>query len=388
MNEHKLLNAGFYSRDIFNLLQVDDLSDQGKILYNLYKGFYDNDDSSLACDKDIIYSKINRLYPKHAEILCRVVESYSSTISIVNIQEELLELRKHRLELSLANALLGNRGNVSDLLEEYNNLSIGITDKYIIKQRDIQDTLNGLDQDSLIPIYPKSLNNVLEGGVPRGTQVLIFARPEVGKTTFVLNLAAVSIYKGLTILYAGFEDGSRTYHMRVMSRLIGKDKSFILSNKEAAISLAETNGLERFLFVDHSDIADLDDLVNFITNNKFDILIVDQARQLNVTGKTSETERLPEISRTLRRLAQKHNFVSVLVHQAGNEANNKLILDQGDAFMSKTAFPGDTDLMIGIGANEEYLNQGRRMLTLCRNKINGNHAQIPITIIPELVKIQ
>ena len=272
MNEHKLLNAGFYSRDIFNLLQVDDLSDQGKILYNLYKGFYDNDDSSLACDKDIIYSKINRLYPKHAEILCRVVESYSSTISIVNIQEELLELRKHRLELSLANALLGNRGNVSDLLEEYNNLSIGITDKYIIKQRDIQDTLNGLDQDSLIPIYPKSLNNVLEGGVPRGTQVLIFARPEVGKTTFVLNLAAVSIYKGLTILYAGFEDGSRTYHMRVMSRLIGKDKSFILSNKEAAISLAETNGLERFLFVDHSDIADLDDLVNFITNNKFDIL--------------------------------------------------------------------------------------------------------------------
>ena len=56
--------------------------------------------------------------------------------------------------------------------------------------------------------------------------------------------------------------------------------------------------------------------------------------------------------------------------------------------MSKTAFPGDTDLMIGIGANEEYLNQGRRMLTLCRNKINGNHAQIPITIIPELVKIQ
>ena len=71
------------------------------------------------------------------------------------------------------------------------------------------------------------------------------------------------------------------------------------------------------------------------------------------------------------------------VTQAGESAQNKLVLSMGDVEWSNTGIPGAADLMIGIGLDDEYLSTDKRMLSIPKNKVNGRHGAFPTWINPK-----
>ena len=60
------------------------------------------------------------------------------------------------------------------------------------------------------------------------------------------------------------------------------------------------------------------------------------------------------------------------------------MLDGGDIDFSNVGIPAQADLLIGIGCNAEYEQQGLRMLTLIKNKIGAVEDHFPAKIVKAL----
>jgi len=98
-------------------------------------------------------------------------------------------------------------------------------------------------------------------------------------------------------------------------------------------------------------------------------------------------QKLAMAGNAMRRLAKKHNIVVVSIHQAADSADGKLSLALRDMYMSRTALQGDVDLAIGIGWNPTFPDN-RRMMSICKNKMNGWHGTKPIIIEPALTRVR
>jgi hypothetical protein len=101
----------------------------------------------------------------------------------------------------------------------------------------------------------------------------------------------------------------------------------------------------------------------------------------------TKVEKNEELSIGLRQIAKKYNVASVIVHQADNDAHGKLVLDKSNMHFSNIGVQGQMDVMIGMGMDAQGEQSGRRMLTLCKNKNNGNHANIPIQVNAALSQV-
>ena len=100
-----------------------------------------------------------------------------------------------------------------------------------------------------------------------------------------------------------------------------------------------------------------------------------------IGGKSeSRTNQLEAAATFARNMAIKHKMVSISATQAGDSARNKAILDMGDVDYSNTGIPAQADLMIGIGGTEEQESSGIRVLSLCKNKITGQHDNWPVRL--------
>lgn len=65
--------------------------------------------------------------------------------------------------------------------------------------------------------------------------------------------------------------------------------------------------------------------------------------------------------------------VSLTQANAGDEARPKVWLRDSDVDSSRTGLPAQADLLLGIGADDDMLNTGARAVSLCKNKLSGNH---------------
>ena len=106
-------------------------------------------------------------------------------------------------------------------------------------------------------------------------------------------------------------------------------------------------------------------------------------RLLNIPGEEIGTvKHIETASNTMRTIAKKYGIVTVSITQAGDSAYNKLVLEQGDVYFSNTGVPGSADLMIGVGINDDFEYNNKRMLSICKNKINGKHEYFPVKVDP------
>ena len=78
----------------------------------------------------------------------------------------------------------------------------------------------------------------------------------------------------------------------------------------------------------------------------------------------------------------------ITVTQAGDSASGKSILDMGDVDSSNTGIPAQADVMVGIGMSDEDEANGRRVISLPKNKPGGNHGTFPVLVDPTKSRIR
>lgn len=389
--EKKLLAASIADRAIFNqLLSTNiekELSDPIKIIYKEITNYYNTDSKAKSVDVDLVKQALERKYPKHFKALNMILESLGD-VSGLNVLDTYIALRRNAIGMRLSSALLNqDDAKVEELIEDYGSLcsvhDISDADEdevYIgASLREL-----GVEEEREFTLYPKSLQERTRGA-GRGHHILVFARPEAGKSLVSINLACTMAKQGHTVLYIGNEDPPKDLLERMTSRLSGMNRTEALADMDASHKKAMDNGYDNIILKPMTP-GTIPQIVKAVEKYKPDVLIVDQIRNIDV-GLEGLVHILEKVATEIRNIAKKYQLLAVSVTQAGDSATNKLVLSMSDVDSSKTGLPAAIDLMIGVGNDPAFEGSNRRMFSLPKNKLGADHSYFPVAVDPTLSKV-
>lgn len=394
MDEAKLLGAMLHDRSAFKtldrFLDTADLSDKGQIVYKEICAWYGTDADAQMCDKDVVLERISVQHPKHADLfralLDRCVPSSSK-----NITSAFLEFKTKAVSSALIQALAANDKTKADALaDEYRSLLAGTQkqeqDRKVYLNPRSSSLVESVRPENLMQLHPKALNDAVGGGVPRGAHVLVFAPPEVGKSLLSINIASGFLHDGRRVLYLGNEDPAELMLLRFKSRLSGLSRGAILDDPDRADEIATKHGFDNLVFASLSP-GSMKDVEYLVDEYRPDVVFADQLSNFG-TPNLTKVEGLEWLAKQMRNICKSRNVVGFSITQAADSAQGKLVLDMGDVYFSNVAIQAQVDVMIGIGMDKTAEAAGIRMLSLCKNKLNGNHAPVQVQVIPELSKVR
>lgn len=397
--EQKILATALNSvRDYNYLTEVIDtanISLHGQQLLKLVGEYYATDPDAVAVDRELLIQSLDRKLssPKVAAMIASVIRALPKDVSSANVVKEVREYKLRVIGERLATALTSNStGDLAGLLENYQNLlaSKEDQDKPIGEEEYTGTKLADLakqsfDPKELIQIWPKELNDQIDGGARRGHHVLIFAPTEMGKTLFAINAVAGFLAQNLKVLYIGNEDPAPDIIMRLATNLLGRTKHDVLVDPCAADTGLSKLRWDRFTLASMAP-GTFSRINRLCTSGAYDVVVIDQLRNVDVKS-GNRTEGLERAATEARNLARKANVLVVSVTQAADSASGKLVLTRGDVDSSNVGIPGQCDLMIGLGATAQMEEMNQRMISLPKNKLSGNHSPIPIRIDPTTSKV-
>lgn len=363
-------------------------------LIAVWKGierFYDNDPEAKSADPEAVktFAAQGLSNPKHVEFLARQIERVSEAkVSAANVAEVLRLVQKDRVQDSLAHALASRQSEerIEALITEWNQLATPILES----DADINwaETVRGrLDIKGRIPVTPKSLNEYLGGGLLPGHNVVIFARPEAGKTALCLTLATGFAYKGHRCLYVINEDAVQDLAVRALSCITQRTGDQLREDLDDSLSLGLKKGLGNLMLRELSP-GSLRELEALVRRHKPSVLIVDQLRNLRTSKTDNYTQGLDHNAQGIRALGKRYGLVTISTTQAGDSGNNKAILDMGDIDSSNTGIPGAADVLIGLGVNDQLRNAGQRVISISKNKVSGRHGYFSVNINEPISRVK
>jgi len=393
--EKKLIAAMLISREAFDKLNTLDissyLSDLGSMVYEEISHFYVVDIDVNKVDLDSLRARIKNKYPKYSELLYELLSFDEDCISIINILEDFISLKREALGNKIAASLLSpDKSNVASYMEEYLSVSESVLDTTAITKEFDAEKLDVLFQEisdsNKIRFWPRQLNDELGGGVHKGSNVLVFGRSNVGKTMFTINLVCGMLHDKHKVLVVGNEDPLREVVPRYIARMASTPTEEI--EKDVRGFLERYRGsLELFRFL-HMEPGSFRELHRAVEDFSPDVLVIDQIRNIRVGNKAeNKVIQMELVAQMARNLGIAKDIIVVGITQAGDSARNKLVLDDGDIDFSNTGMPGAMDLIIGVGSNESYEEGNRRMITIVKNKINGNHTFFPVSVNKTINKV-
>ena len=384
-----MLSAVLSSREAYNSIAAvredKDFSEQGLLLMQEIDNFYETDGQASSVDRDLIKDTISRKYEKASKIINVVIDDLE-IVSVGNVTKEYVDLKREALEHTIADRMLAGE-EYDDLLEKL--LSVDSIEEeqedtlYI--GTDIEDILSATAPENLIRVHPLSLNNRIEGGVIPGTQIAIYAPTEVGKSMISINMAVGFLKDGHTVLYGGNEDPAKSMLMRLYNCLTGMTKEEIRDNPSAARRAAIENGWNNLIFKELTP-GSLREVRTLVEKYNPAVVFIDQMANMECRS-SSKVEKNEILACGFRAMAKKYQYVSIIIHQASDDAYGKNVLEKNHMYYSNVGVQGQMDLMIGIGMDSTYEQQNLRMLCLTKNKLSGNHENFPVRVDPQLSRV-
>lgn len=399
MDEAKLLAALARSRTAWErtrgVITVDDFSAKGARLYNEINEFYRGDADAQSVDEDILVGRLEAAIVNTSQremVLAIVDDIYEMEVSPASVATYAIEVRRRALGLEIAQLLVkgGTRKEkIKEVITKYAELleAEGLEGLHETETRpSVMELTQERDVGNRIPLLPGVLNKILNGGALRGHHIVVFARPEIGKSLFCINLASGALRRGFRVLWIENEDNISDLWQRFFSRLSKQPEAVLRQHPERYQQVIEDNGIDN-LFIYEATPGSEYEIERKIEEHKPDVLIVNQIRNLNVKSE-SRTNQLEAAAQMVRNLGKKHEILTVSVTQAGDSAENEAFLGMGDVDYSNTGIPSAADLMIGLGANAAMKKQGLVMVNLPKNKISGRHESFTVLFDGQLSRVE
>lgn len=391
--ERDLIASFIRSRDAFDRvashLNETDLTEQAKVIVDHVRGYYDRDPAATSVNPDLLVAAIGRSLPnpKHQAMFGDLVTDMAGMeVSPGNVVADFIAVRRSAVGSKLASLLASGKPveEVRPVLDEYDKWAraedIEQKAKDLRTGQSVLDLVKSRTQaGGLIKVLPRALNDRLDGGLLRGHHMLVFARPETGKTMFLVNAIYGFVRQGLNVLYVGNEDPLDDVVMRLVGRLADMTRHEIMDDPSVADARARENGYDRVVLAGLSP-GSAREIEALVEEYRPDVLVIDQLRNLGVGKEDNFTRKLEIAAQQVRAIGQRHKCVVISVTQAGDSASGKAILDMGDVDSSNTGIPAQADVMVGIGMTREDEQMGRRMISLPKNKPGGNHAAFPVLV--------
>lgn len=399
MIDVQILAASIASRQAFErvaaYITADEMTPAVGFWYNLVREWYARDRTANSVDLSAIRvlgeSRISS--PKQRETILGVLSDMPSSSSPDNVAQIALELKRRNTGMELATAIAAQDSKkIQKLYAKYGDLLMQTS---LVPKRaewqlavTVEDLFSKVGKANRIPLAPAKLNERIGGGALPGHHIGVFARPEMGKSTFAVNMAVVMAVNGSRVLYVGNEDQIDVLKSRAVSRATSMSWREAEKNPERAIKLYKQRGLEDTLrfaqLVDGSPEA----LRSQIEEFQPTVMVVDQIRNLDGGG-DGLTQKLEENGKIIRKMLLEYALIGISITQASVSAEGKLWLGMEDVDSSKTGLPATVDLLLGIGATQAMLDRGQRGISLPKNKLSSepnSHEGIIVEIDKSLSK--
>lgn len=391
--EKKILGAILASSDAYNKLATygtfDDLSEQGRIIWNAVGEYYSVDPLADGVDPVIVADRLGEKHPKHKDLFSAILTSIEK-VSVPNILVDAAAFREKSVKERLAAACAsGSRDQIDKLIEEYNAVraaeSEATSSLAVYNNVGVKSLIEKNSSKNKIKILPKALNEVLRGGVLRKHHLVIFAPTDMGKSLFALNLVAGFLMQDLVVNYWGNEDPAESMLLRAAARVSGTSIFQVEKLEDKVQEFLDSRNWSNFYFFE-SDSGTPSEIEASIEETRPDVLIVDQIRNLNM-GEKNFVRTLESAAQMMRRLGKKYDLVPISLTQASDSATGKNFLTRGDIDNSNVGIPGTADLMVGIGADAETEAEGYRWLSLVKNKVSATKDPLKVKFDPLRVRV-
>ena len=390
MDETKLVAVLCGSRTEYDKLKKgigldsQDFSEAARCLVVAAGEQYRRDADCQSVDYDTLRSQVTRRFGagSMADSVMDFTTRFPSDLSAINVMEEYRLLRLERCATTLATLLAtGQHGEATqELLVKYARLAGG-EEASDFKARLTEEDFDDYEQDR-IEISPRSLNSFVGGGVRRGHNITVYGRPESGKSMFAINMAACACKAGYKVLYVANEEPDTEITLRLIARLANAPMNVLTNDPEKRRkAFKKVRATYKNWTLLHQPGCSARDIQRQCARLRPDIVIVDQLKNLTVANMDENWSlNLDRLARQVREIGINYNCVTVSVVQAGDSAEQNLVLKMNDIEWSYTGIPGAADLMVGIGVDHEFDATGKRMLSIPKNKVNGQHGAFPVWI--------
>lgn len=367
--------------------KLDDLPEAAAAVVRACNEYYKRDPDSTRVSTDVLRTQIIRRYGEGdaANSIMDFVASFPDDASGINIAEEHRLLRLRQVETTLAGLLATGqqRDELNELLDKRRDLLGGSEDKVPTFRLGLDDFEE--DSRARIPVAPSALNSYIGGGVLRGHNLTVYGRPDSGKSAFALHNASFWINSGYKVLYVANEEPAQDITRRLFSNLGNIDIKELRDKDTLAQAFDRYEEAYENWFLYHKAGVTADNIASMAARINPDAIIVDQLKNVSVS-EDNRALQLDKLARQVRELGIETGSVTMSVTQAGESGQNKLVLDLGDVEWSNTGIPGAADLMIGIGVDPVYEGEGRRMISVPKNKVSGKHGAFPVWFDPTRTK--
>lgn len=404
--EQALLAASIRSREDYNLvkshceMRLSTYSKLFQIVMIKIGDYYARDGDAGMVLPEILLAQINETIrnEKHINAIKDMVsDALGAASSDVNVRAAIILAKQQevadRLSQALASGIVPKDTTIDDMMAELTALRKMTTLEEMNKEEiEVFHNINlddlftrEFDPDSLIKVYPSSLNDRLDGGAKRGHHITVYGRPESMKSGTAINMSCGFLRQQLRGLYLINEDRPQDIIIRHVANLSGMTKKQQDADRTKAQQLAESVGFGN-LMVANASPGTPQQIEDLVEKWQPDYIIVDQLRNLKVKA-DNRVNQLEQAATAIRTIAKKCNVLAISITQAGDSGSNKPILEMGDIDSSNTGIPAQADVLIGIGVDATLEAENRRMFSLPKNKISGVHDHFPVNVTPWLSRV-
>lgn len=222
--------------------------------------------------------------------------------------------------------------------------------------------------------------NEMAGPVRAGDFVLVVARPETGKTSFIfseLTHFATQMGTGDKIVVFNNEEHGDKLLLRAYTTALDKPAHAIAGMADPATAFVKAlGGEDRFLVYDDVGTSTYD-VERVLSSVKPKVVVFNVLEKVRGFDKMDETQRLKTLATWARGLAKRYECVVFAVWQADAGAEGERYIRKNQVYGSKTGAPSEADLIIGIGATFDPTESDFRFFHLSKNKLTGGPRSDP-----------
>ena len=241
---------------------------------------------------------------------------------------------------------------------------------------DLLELLDRHGQEKDFPFEFELIHEKIDG-LDRGNLGIIFARPEVGKTTFCCFLAASYVRQKFKVVYWANEEPAEKIKLRMIQSFFAITRQELEDRKHELIQRYNEEIAPYFRIMSAVGTS-MEEADEFTKLNKPDIIFMDQLDKFRIGGEYNRgDERLKETYVLAREIAKRNGALVWAVSQASNDAHDRQFIDYSMMDNSKTGKAGEADIIIGIAkTGGSDVENTMRFLCISKNKLNGWHGPI------------
>jgi replicative DNA helicase len=221
-------------------------------------------------------------------------------------------------------------------------------------------------------------------GMQGGQLIFIVAPPKTGKSTLALQMAATNHLNGLRPMFLSFEMTNeeqklryysiraRISHHRLRTGTLTPEEESRFYQKMDSIQNMESE----MWFVDSANGVTVSSIASKAQNFKPDIIYVDGTYlMIDEEGADAYNQQMTNITRALKRLAQKTNLPVVATTQVLNWKMRKGQVT-ADAIGYSSSFHQDADVIFGLQREDEAVDDTRTLKVIANR--NGGYQEVAL----------